>query len=90
MPPIVWKHYLDFGKVFREVEAMEFLEQRRKLSETLKVESEKLPDVWPRHLKRVVADYATCIGLCEDIEEVDAILEEIYDFADAEHISMGL
>lgn len=87
---MIWQHTLEFNKVIREVEDLEFPEQRRRLTECLKTEAEKLPNDDGHWLKDAIVDFAECIGLCEDIEEVDAILEELYDFADDERIWLGL
>lgn len=85
-----WKYTLDIKTTLREVEDLEFTEQRKLLAEALRREAQKLPDGDGYGLKSVMADFAECVELCEDIEEVDAVLEEVYDFADAERIWMGL
>jgi hypothetical protein len=85
-----WKFDLDFNRVVREVEDLEFLEQRKLLTESLKTQAEKLPNDDGHWLRACVVDFAECISLCEDIEEVDAVLEEFYDFADSESIWLGI
>lgn len=85
-----WKYSIEFNKVIREVEDLEFPEQRRILVESLMKQAETLPNEHGHWLRAAFQDFATCIGECEDIEEVDGILEEMYDFADEENVWLGL
>ncbi len=87
---MTWKYTLEFNMTIRDVEDLEFSEQRRRLMESLKTEAAKLPNDDGHWLRTAITEFAHCIGQCEDIEEVDAILEELYDFADEEHIWLGL
>ena len=87
---MLWKYTLDFNRVVREVDEMDFDVQRKTLSESLKSQAEALPNVDGQWLQQTMKEFATCINGCEDREEIDSVLDEVYDFADSNAIWMGL
>ena len=82
-----WKHELDIKVTLRALEGNDnIVEVRQRLANSIRVESKKLPAEFHQSFE----DFAVAMELCEDIKEIDCVLDTVYDFADAKKIWMGL
>lgn len=82
-----WQHKIDIKQTLRLLEGNDNItECRQKLADTLRSESKKLPDSFQASFE----DFAVNMELCEDIGELDCVLEDVYDFADTNAIWLGL
>lgn len=82
-----WQHTIDIKTTLRALEGNDNItEVRQRMADTIRAEAKKLPEKIHPNFE----DFAVAMELCEDIKEIDCILEDVYDFADANSIWLGI
>ncbi len=83
-----WKHRVGAGKAISEAaenDDLDFEGKKAHIGKALRADALKLP----RALAEQFEDFAQSIEDAYDVDEVDHVLEEMFDFADEARIWMG-